>query len=221
MIKAEEMRCSDYDTQVRFIHWLNDALTIDDYVNLDINIASCNIKFIPEYSDEPVIPFEFLTVSSSKLTDRKIYQLNKGASEVISNLGWYNDGFNISDFIIYFNDTTYTDTERRKIKNNYPDVNINPLLNFHDNLFKKFGISEINLSNFDQWFTELATKHKHNLTDEERNNHGIILTKEEQNSDYMYKGNFFNPYIKLLQANGWYINGSYYYEHGYVLVRWD
>lgn len=227
MIKAEEMRFSEYEEQVRFIHWLNARLTtngcfsVKGYVDLDIDIANCAINFMTEQSCEPIIPMEFLTISNSEYSCRKTYQLNKAASKVIKDLGWYNGGYNTSDFNIYFNETTYTEEERREIKKNYPDVDINPLLNFHDDLFKKFGVPEINLPNFDQWFTELANKHKHNLTDEERNNHGIILTKKEQNSDYIYKGEFHYPYKSLLKTNGWYADIWYYYEHKRVLVKWD
>lgn len=223
MIKAEEMCSSTYDEQVRFVHWLAETLDPKCWRYLDIDIVNNSINFMSDFSDELIIPREFLTTNIIRYdwSDHKTKQLNKVASKVISNLGWHNSGYNISDFIIYFNDTTYTNRERRKIKRNYPDVDINPILNFRDNLFKKFGVPEINLPNFDKWFTELATKHKDNLTQEERNNHGIILTNEEYNRNYIYKGEFLNPYDKLLTKNGWHINHSYYQEHGYILVKWD
>lgn len=223
MIKAEEMHCSEHNEQIRFIQWLNTVLNINNYKNLNVDMANSYIDFMRKTPSSPTIPMEFLVKSSSKYPwhDPIKYQLNKSASKFLSSLYWSITDYSSPDFMIYFNDTTYTETKRKQLKKLYPDVDIDSIINFHDNLFKKFGVPEINLPRFDEWFTELVTRHKHNLTNEERNNHGIIITKEEQNSDYIYEGEFYNPYEKLLKANGWYVDNCYSYDHEYVLVKWD
>lgn len=205
MINAKEMYSLSPTKQEKFIKWL--AETVKCYKFSKSDMLDCSMNLMQRHSFEPIIPREFLFSYEDSIEDSMgdgfLYKLNSESAQVINDFGWVEDDYHLTDFIIYFNEFTYVESKRKELKNKYPNSDIEPLLNLHDNLFSWFNIPEINLLDFDKWFTDIVTKHKSNLTNEERNGYKIILAEEEQNNYYMYRGVFYKPYSDLLQANGW------------------
>lgn len=204
MIKPEEIKWVDQEefikeltTVIRYYHFTED------------NAMNCSIDLMSKHGNKLLIPKSFLAKHYESALDDPTYSLNDVASKVLSSLGWCeeNAGFHLFDFIIRINYFTYSEHERSKIQRMYPSVDVSPLLDLHDKLFSKFNIPETNISSFDNWFTEIVTKHKDNLTDTEKRKHSIILSETEKVNDYMRYGTFYKPYARYLADNGWIDDG--------------
>lgn len=200
MIKPEEISWCDQEL------FIKELATVAKYCPFTENDAmTCSIDLMPKHDDKLLISNSFVTSQYNGTFDKDFYKLNNEASKALSSLGWYeeDEGFHIFDFIIRINCTTYSEDERKQLQHMYPNIDVSPLLDLHDKLFSKFNIPETNISSFDDWFTNIVTKHRNNLTDTERRKHSIILNEVEKNNDYMRYGVFYEPYRRYLKDNGW------------------
>lgn len=224
MIKAKDFQeMVGMDTTYRFAQWLADYVKnhtfekldlINGYFMLDKGIIDAKTCY-PSGSE---IPDEFLSYATEDIgglkTDYIYRQLATESTKVFKDLGWQIHDGRARNINVHFNALAYTNREKTTLKMKYyDDVDISPLINLHDNLFKQFNLPEPNLYEFGEWFWGVATKHEDNLTDEEKSSQAFTLTKEELNKNYLYKNEygdywFYFPYSRYLEDNGWEVDGT-------------
>lgn len=226
MITAKDFQeLLDRDKTCEFAQWLADYVRNHTFEKLDLvngyfMLDKGTIATKACYLNGSEIPDEFLscgTVAAEDIRGLKINrvyrQLNTESAKVFKDLGWEVDDGYARNIIVHFNSATYTDTERLSLRVKYINININPLINLHDNLFKQFNVPEPDLSEFAEWFHDVVFKHKANLTDKEKSGQAFPLTEEEINKNYICKnvyGNcwFYFPYREYLENNGWKVDGT-------------